>query len=329
MSDLDQQLRDLFQHKQAAVGPPPPLPPGLHEVPPTRWWSRPRHWLLVPVTAVATAAVVIPIALVSQNAGVTAMPAQETQTWADDVCTTRPSARSPGQDDVRTMSVVASAVCWWENPANLGDDTVGLQNITTLSPSQITDMKGFLADAPREQPTCSMIDSPPQVEYYVFLRDADGGDWRIDIPEPPCLGFEMQGGQYRSASLVNWLQGMSKEPLLVTAKDWDGTSTQLARLEGTLGVDEKGCVTVGDTVVMWPNTYFLGMDRAGTWVIVTGGGDSGRGYGTVLAEEGESVVLAGGLTPYDVNPGPLPLATHSECLVDDYWTGVIEVQGDD
>jgi hypothetical protein len=50
----------------------------------------------------------------------------------------------------------------------------------------------------------------------------------------------------------------------------------------------------------------------------------------VLAAEGEPVVLAGGMTPFEVNPGPLPDATHSECLLDDgYWTGIIEVPAND
>ena len=75
--------------------------------------------------------------------------------------------------------------------------------------------------------------------------------------------------------LVN-TSAIQGDPLLVTAKEWDGTSVDQARLEGTLGTNDKGCVTVGDTVVKWPNTYFLGMDRAGTWVIVTGDEDSGR-----------------------------------------------------
>ena len=87
--------------------------------------------------------------------------------------------------------------------------------------------------------------------------------------------------------LVN-TSALSTEPVLVTAKEWDGTSVDQARLEGTLGVNDKGCVTVGDTVVMWPNTYQLGWDKAGTWVIVvTGDANAGPGYGTVLAEEGE------------------------------------------
>ena len=208
MNDLDQQLRDLFSEKAATVGPPPPLPDDLRVVSATRWWRRRPQWLLVPAAALITGAVVIPVAMISQNAGVTAMPAQEAEAWAQEVCTNRPEEQTPSQDEVRGMPVAASAVCWWENPANLGDETVGLQSVTALSPSQITDLKGFLADAVREQPTCSMIDSPPQVEYYVFLRDSDGQDYRINVPEPPCLGYDMSGGQYRSPALVGWLSGV-------------------------------------------------------------------------------------------------------------------------
>jgi hypothetical protein len=149
------------------------------------------------------------VALVNQDAGDTAMPAQEAQAWAEQVCTTRQSEQSPSQDDVRAMTIVASAACRWENPANLGDDTVGLQRVTALSPNQIAALQDFLTNAAREQPTCTMIDSPPQVEYYVFLRDSDGRDWRINIPEPSCLGFPMSSGeQYHSPALANWLDSL-------------------------------------------------------------------------------------------------------------------------
>jgi hypothetical protein len=208
MSDLDQQLRDLLSEKAATVGPPPPLPDGLREVATTGWWRRRPQWLLVPAAALITGAVVIPVALINQNAGVTAMPSGKAQAWAEQVCADRPSEPSPAQPEVVAMTFDASAVCWWENPAHLGDDTVGLQRVTALSPAQITTLQDLLSDAARQQPTCSMIDSPPQVEYYVFLRDSGGQGWRINIPEPPCLGFEMTGGQYRSAVLVNWLRSL-------------------------------------------------------------------------------------------------------------------------
>jgi heat shock protein HslJ len=149
----------------------------------------------------------------------------------------------------------------------------------------------------------------------------------VDLSAP--LTATLVGRQPRITLLIDTSVKLA-EPLLVTAKDWDGTSTDQARLEGVLGVDDKGCVTVGETVVMWPNTYHLVTDRADTWAIATTDGRHGPGYMNVLAAEGESVVLAGGMTPFDVGPGSLPDATHSECLLDDdYWTGIIEVSAND
>ncbi len=126
------------------------------------------QWLLVPAAALITGAVVIPVALVSQNAGVTAMPTEQEQAWAEQVCTTRPSARSPAQDDVRAMTIVAAAVCRWENPENLKDDTVGLQSITALTPNQVTALQDFVTDAPSEQPTCTDDRQPTAVEFYAL-----------------------------------------------------------------------------------------------------------------------------------------------------------------
>jgi hypothetical protein len=138
------------------------------------------------------------------------MPAEQAKAWTQEVCTDRPSSRTPTQDQVRGIPVTAAAVCRWENPANLGDDTVGLQSATALSSSQITALQGYLTDAVEGQPRCMMIDSPPQVEYYVFLRDPEGRDWRIDVPEPPCLGFDMSGAHYQSEPLVGWLDDVGK-----------------------------------------------------------------------------------------------------------------------
>ena len=211
MSDLDQQLRDLLQDRAAGVGPPPLLPSALRGDPPTPWWRRRPHRLLVPTVAVVTAAVVIAVAVVNENSAESVIPADQAQSWAQEVCTTRPSAQLPGQDDVRGMNMTAAAVCWWENPANLGDSTVGLQNAKALSAGQIADLQAFLTDAPEESATCAMIDSPPQVEYYVYLRDAEGGEWRINIPEPACLGYELGDQHFSSPMLVDWLLDVSTQ----------------------------------------------------------------------------------------------------------------------
>ncbi len=50
---------------------------------------------------------------------------------------------------------------------------------------------------------------------------------------------------------------------------------------------------------------------------------------TILAAEGDQVVLAGGMSPID-GPGIEPVdAKHAACLVEDYWTGIIDVQTND
>lgn len=212
MSDLDQQLRDLLHERAATVGPPPPLPPALRGDSPRPWLRRRPEWLLVPAVAVVTAAAVIAVAVISsENGPGTVMPAEQAESWAQEVCTNRPSAQSPSQDQVRGMAIAASAICWWENPANLGDETVGLQHTTALSAGQIEDLQALLVDAPEESPTCAMFDSPPQVEYYVYLHDADGQAWRIDIAEPACLGFDLKGAQVSSPVLVDWLREVSTD----------------------------------------------------------------------------------------------------------------------
>jgi hypothetical protein len=50
---------------------------------------------------------------------------------------------------------------------------------------------------------------------------------------------------------------------------------------------------------MWPNTYHLVTDRAGTWAIATTDEREGPRYMNVLAAEGEHVILAGGLRPFE------------------------------
>jgi hypothetical protein len=162
--------------------------------------------LLIPAAVLITGAVVIPVALVRQNTGVTPMAAQEARAWALEVCHSQPSERSPGQDDVRTMSVVASAVCWYRGPKNLGGKPLGLSGAGALLPPLDTELRQLLVDAERDPPTCSIIDSRPQDRYFVYLRDSEGQDWRIDVPVPPCLGFEMNDGRYLSAPLVDWLK---------------------------------------------------------------------------------------------------------------------------
>ena len=112
------------------------------------------------------------------------------------------------------------------------------------------------------------------------------------------------------------------EPLLATSKNWNGTSVRTARLQGVLTVNERGCVSVGETVVMWPSTYMVVTDRAGTWAIADG-------YGPIVGVAGERVTLAGAMTTNDANSGTPPDATHSECLQGNYWTGIIQSQSDD
>ncbi len=209
----------------------------------------------------------------------------------------------------------------------LGDPALALSTYGSGScPTRI----GSISLEADNQLVVDLADSSSQVCTADVQRSTDvmtipGG---LDLGSP--ITARLMGTRPPFITLLVDTSAIAGEPLLVTAKDWDGSSVEQARLEGTLGVNEQGCVTVGDTVVMWPNTYELGWDRASTWVIVTFDEDYGPGYGTVLATEGERVVLAGGMTPFDTNPGPLPAATHSECLLDDdYWTGVIEVQGND
>ncbi len=149
----------------------------------------------------------------------------------------------------------------------------------------------------------------------------------VDLSAP--LTATLVGRQPRITLLVDTPAGLG-EPLLVVARNWDGGSVRTARLEGTLGANEQGCVTVGGTVVMWPSTYHLVTDRADMWAIATTDERYGPGYMNVLATEGESVVLAGHVTPFQVRSGPLPTANHSECLLDnDYWTGIIELPPND
>ena len=229
MSDLDQQLRDLLQERAATAGPPPSLPSALCDGSPVPWWRRRPEWLVVPAVAVGSAVVVIAVAVVDANEAEPMIPADQAQSWARQVCTTRPSGPSPSEDELGGMAITASAVCRWENAVNLGDDTVGLQSVTTLSASQVNDLRDLLTAAPEEQPACAMFDSPPPVEYNVYLRDADGRDWRINIPEPPCLGFDMSGGQYQSPDLVRWLSGLSEVTQPAIERELPSEVTRRAR----------------------------------------------------------------------------------------------------
>ena len=93
-----------------------------------------------------------------------------------------------------------------------------------------------------------------------------------------------------------------------------------ARLEGTLAVNEDGCVAVGGTVVLWPSPYVLITDRADGWAI-------GDADGNLLAEQGQNVVLGGAMTTAEAHQALVPRASHSRCLVGrDFWTGVLEQQ---
>lgn len=211
----------------------------------------------------------------------------------------------------------------------LGDPALALS--TYGSGSCPTRMESISLEA-NNQLVVNLADSSSQVCTADLRRSTDVMTipGRLDLGAPITARLIGTGARFNLTLLVD-SSALDGEPKLVTAQDWDGSSVELARLEGVLGINDQGCVTVGDTVVLWPNTYYLVTDRADTWAIATTEERYGPGYmnvTNVLAAEGERVILAGSMTPFDVSPGPLPGATHSECLLDDdYWTGIIEVQG--
>lgn len=215
MSDLDQQLRDLLIERAARAGQHPPLPADLRGLPAERWWRQHRHWVVIPAAVLVTGLIVIPVALVSQKSEVPPLSASQAQTWAGQVCADRADARLPSQADVSDMEVVAVAVCRWEDPGNLTDyltdGTTGLQGVTALSPSQAAMLQDLVADAEGQQPSCPLIDRPPLLKFYVYLRDASDQQWRLTVPRTVCTGFEMSGGHYLSSSLVEWLESVADD----------------------------------------------------------------------------------------------------------------------
>lgn len=111
------------------------------------------------------------------------------------------------------MRVDAARLCRLSNPSSgdaylnwrytLTDDLA----LSAYDTAAVIESLGAAAD----NPTCSMIDSPPPVTYLVLLRDEQGGTWRVTVPEEPCLGFHLGGGrEYQSDAAPRLLRQLVK-----------------------------------------------------------------------------------------------------------------------
>jgi len=118
-------------------------------------------------------------------------------------------ADSPTAEQLAEMDVQAATVCRWTNPATgdpMMDRKYTLTDKVGLSGTQAAEMMSRFANAAQQTPTCSMIDSPPSVEYRVLVRDRQGTDFRVVVPQNDCLGFRLAAGtQYTSWELTNLL----------------------------------------------------------------------------------------------------------------------------
>lgn len=206
MKNLDQELREVFREKAQDAGAPPAIPPGPTAGPAMR---RSWRWMLIPAAVVTTAAVVIPVAVLSRDTQSAPLPSNQGAGWVQESCSSRPAFPSPSQADVWNMNVVGAGVCRWVNPSQLNSTNSGTQVTVTLSDQERSELIALIEEASPGNPDCAVIDSEPQVEFLVLLKDYEDQSWQITIPNDFCLGFELDGNPYQSPELADWLDNIT------------------------------------------------------------------------------------------------------------------------
>jgi hypothetical protein len=218
-------------------------------------------------------------------------------------------APPPPFEQLATLRVRAASVCQWTNeeprwkpgtPISTFYENYTLTNEIALLQVQASDLMVQLASADAGTPECSMIDSAPDTVFSLLLGDTAGERWRIDFPQPACLGFALgNAGHYTSPGVNDLLISYSTRSFLLPSSSWKpGDSAELALLTGALRLDGQ-CLVAGPpghpTAVVWPAEFSATIDGSGQAQVR-------NADGAVVATTGEQINAGGGAGPTNIAP---------------------------